>query len=267
MAPSKLYLYTSGSVSGYEERFKDWSKKDCRVALTKLEEKLEEIGPVNLKAQYLLSSVTDKKDALESRVKEYKESLKMNEAVLEQLMGSKDEKVEFTFSQVAKYFSEVFTILVPNGHARLVFERYTQSQTTQANNRPSAIRIQVSFNGNDQVAELNALSGGQKSIVALAYMFALQKCDPCPIYVFDEIDANLDLRSRKAIANWLINCKEGLNEDQEPPQFITTTFRRELMERADKIIGVTMVRKASKIRELDRQEGLDFITEFSLEGN
>ena len=135
------------------------------------------------------------------------------------------------------------------------------------NNRPSAIRIEVSFNGNDEVTELNALSGGQKSIVALAYMFALQKCDPCPIYIFDEIDSNLDRRSRQAIANWLINCKEGEaeGETQEPPQFITTTFRRELMERADKIIGVTMMRKASQIKVLDHQEGLDFITQFCVE--
>ena len=233
--------------------------------LTELEKRLEEIGPVNLNAQSLFNTVTDKKEALRSRCKEYEKSLKKNGAVLEQLMATKDEKVEFTFTQVAKYFSEVFTILVPNGHARLIFDRFAQSQVDETNNnRPSAIRIEVSFNGNDEVTELNALSGGQKSIVALAYMFALQKCDPCPIYIFDEIDSNLDTRSRKAIANWLVNCKEdGIAEEET--QFITTTFRRELMERADKIIGVTMMRKASQVQVLDRQEGLDFITQFCTE--
>ena len=125
---SFIYFFFLGTLSGYEERFENWSRKDCLVALTDIDQRLETIGPVNLQAQYLFNTVTDKKDALQSRCKEYEKSLKKNKAVLEQLMASKDEKVEFTFSQVAKYFSEVFTILVPNGRARLIFERFTPSQ-------------------------------------------------------------------------------------------------------------------------------------------
>ena len=63
--------------------------------------------------------------------------------------------------------------------------------------RPVSISIQVSFNGNPDITQLSLLSGGQKTAVALAYTFALQKCDPSPIYIFDEIDANLDTNTRK----------------------------------------------------------------------
>jgi structural maintenance of chromosome 3 (chondroitin sulfate proteoglycan 6) len=45
------------------------------------------------------------------------------------------------------------------------------------------------------------LSGGQKSLVALATVFAIQKCDPAPFYLFDEIDANLDAQYRTAVAS------------------------------------------------------------------
>ena len=53
----------------------------------------------------------------------------------------------------------------------------------------TAVGIRVSFTGrNAEMREMNQLSGGQKSLVALALIFAIQKCDPAPFYLFDEID-------------------------------------------------------------------------------
>jgi structural maintenance of chromosome 3 (chondroitin sulfate proteoglycan 6) len=60
---------------------------------------------------------------------------------------------------------------------------------------------QVSFNSKvDEGLRIQQLSGGQKSLVALATVFAIQKCDPAPFYLFDEIDANLDAQYRTAVA-------------------------------------------------------------------
>ena len=73
--------------------------------------------------------------------------------------------------------------------------------------------------------------------MALAYTFALQKCDPSPIYVFDEIDANLDSQTRKRVAQWMVRNETGENADRKQPQYIATSFRRELVDVADKIIG------------------------------
>jgi structural maintenance of chromosome 3 (chondroitin sulfate proteoglycan 6) len=58
----------------------------------------------------------------------------------------------------------------------------------------------VAFTGSATIKELNQLSGGQKSIVALAFIFAIQKCDPAPFYLFDEVDHALDPIYRKALA-------------------------------------------------------------------
>lgn len=66
--------------------------------------------------------------------------------------------------------------------------------------------------------EMNQLSGGQKSLVALALIFAIQKCDPAPFYLFDEIDQALDAQHRKAVADMI-------HELSSDAQFITTTFR------------------------------------------
>lgn len=51
--------------------------------------------------------------------------------------------------------------------------------------------------------DMQQLSGGQKSLVALTLIFAIQKCDPAPFYLFDEIDQALDAQHRKAVAGML----------------------------------------------------------------
>lgn len=103
---------------------------------------------------------------------------------------------------------------------------------------------------------MNQLSGGQKSLVALSLIFAIQKCDPAPFYLFDEIDQvilkldlinqnsylyiiiifyisiqALDSQHRKAVANMI-------NDMSKYAQFITTTFRPELLFNAHKFYGV-----------------------------
>jgi structural maintenance of chromosome 3 (chondroitin sulfate proteoglycan 6) len=65
----------------------------------------------------------------------------------------------------------------------------------------AGVSINVSFNGkNDEGLRISQLSGGQKSLVALSLIFAIQRCDPAPFYLFDEIDAALDSQYRTAVA-------------------------------------------------------------------
>uniref|UniRef100_A0A3B3BJV2 Structural maintenance of chromosomes protein 3 n=1 Tax=Oryzias melastigma TaxID=30732 RepID=A0A3B3BJV2_ORYME len=91
--------------------------------------------------------------------------------------------------------------------------------------------LQVSFTGKQgEMREMQQLSGGQKSLVALALIFAIQKCDPAPFYLFDEIDQALDAQHRKAVSDMIVELAGHA-------QFITTTFRPELLESADKFYG------------------------------
>ena len=75
--------------------------------------------------------------------------------------------------------------------------------------------------GAGEVLSLKALSGGQKTVVALALIFAIQRCDPAPFYLFDEIDAALDPAYRTTVARMLAaQAADAAN----PAQFIVTTF-------------------------------------------
>lgn len=89
--------------------------------------------------------------------------------------------------------------------------------------------------------------------MALATVFAIQKCDPAPFYLFDEIDANLDAQYRTAVTSMIQSLSSTA-------QFITTTFRPEMLVTADKFYGVLFNnQKVSSIRAIKREEAMEFV--------
>jgi structural maintenance of chromosome 3 (chondroitin sulfate proteoglycan 6) len=117
----------------------------------------------------------------------------------------------------------------------------------------TGVGIQVSFNSRtDEGLLMQQLSGGQKSLVALALIFAIQKCDPAPFYLFDEIDANLDPAYRFTVANMI-------NELSENAQFICTTFRPELIDFGDKFYGVSFKDRISSIDTITKDDAMQFV--------
>ena len=103
---------------------------------------------------------------------------------------------------------------------------------------------------------MEQLSGGQKTVVALALIFAIQRCDRAPFYLFDEIDAALDPQYRINVANII---SRQANDGQNPTQFIQTTFAPELVNIADHVYGVTFKNKVSSVDLIDAEEGLAFL--------
>lgn len=83
-------------------------------------------------------------------------------------------------------------------------------------------------------------------------VFAIQKCDPAPFYLFDEIDANLDAQYRTAVAAMI-------QELSREAQFLCTTFRGELIEKANQFYGVIHENKVSRLVNIDRQAAEGFV--------
>jgi structural maintenance of chromosome 3 (chondroitin sulfate proteoglycan 6) len=124
------------------------------------------------------------------------------------------------------------------------------------------VQVRVSFSGAGQTFEMKQLSGGQKALVALALIFAIQRCDPAPFYLFDEIDQALDANYRAAVAHLI--AKQAA-DPENPTQFITTTFRPEMVEVADKHYGIALVNKASNIYPLTKGDAENFVSNMMLE--
>jgi structural maintenance of chromosome 3 (chondroitin sulfate proteoglycan 6) len=168
-----------------------------------------------------------------------------------------------TFKQVAQHFKEIWSEIVPEGLGELVMiernqEEFSQSQSNETVERYTGISLNVSFSAG-KLQSLQQLSGGQKSLVALTLIFAIQKCDPAPFYLFDEIDAALDAQYRTKVAGKAFFNPEMITKQKENAQFITTTFRKELLKDADAFYGVTFVNKVSKIQSIDRESAQEFV--------
>ncbi|KAJ2601178.1 Structural maintenance of chromosomes protein 3 [Coemansia sp. RSA 1722] len=254
-----------------EEAFRNFNRAQVpKLAkrLHKVNEKLKRFGHVNKKAFEQYSIFARQRESIRQRKQELDQSATSIEELIEVLDQRKDEAIERTFKQVSKYFSEVFGKLVPAGRGALVMQRRTDqlatgggdmmdddNQAHQSVENYIGVSIRVSFNSKtDEGLRMQQLSGGQKSLVALALIFAIQRCDPAPFYLFDEIDANLDAVYRTAVADMI-------HELSRDSQFVTTTFRPEMLVHADKFYGVTFENKVSRVTTITQAAAMSFIEE------
>ncbi|KAH6907637.1 RecF/RecN/SMC [Coprinopsis sp. MPI-PUGE-AT-0042] len=249
-----------------EEAFEKYINERVERLVKKLHavnEGLKKFAHVNKKAFEQYSNFTKQRDQLLKRREELDTSAESIEELVQVLDQRKDEAIERTFKQVAKNFEEVFEKLVPAGRGRLIIQKridqdedMDEDEETQQStiDNYTGISIKVSFNSKvDEGLRIQQLSGGQKSLVALATVFAIQKCDPAPFYLFDEIDANLDAQYRTAVAAMIKDLSSTA-------QFITTTFRPEMLVTADKFYGVLFNnQKVSSIRAIKREEAQEFV--------
>lgn len=240
-------------------KYKNMAHKQLYKQLEKAQSELKKYSHVNKKALDQFISFSEQKEKLMTRKEELDRGYKKIQDLMDVLEQRKFEAILFTFKQVSKYFQEVFKKLVPAGTATLSIKR--DHDDDDDSHEDQALRLEnatgvscsVSFTGrNAEMKEMNQLSGGQKSLVALALIFAIQKCDPAPFYLFDEIDAALDSQHRKAVADMIHELADGA-------QFITTTFRPELLCHASKFYGVKFRNKVSHVDCVTREEAYDFV--------
>jgi len=121
-------------------------------------------------------------------------------------------------------------------------------------NETSGIDIVVSFSPGAEAKKLAQLSGGQRAIVALSFILAIQRVDGLPFYVFDEIDGALD-------PNFRLQVAKLLQQRTETSQFIVITHKPELVELADKHYVVQHRNQVSNIVAIERNEALQIVQE------
>ncbi|KAH9515257.1 Structural maintenance of chromosomes protein 3 [Bulinus truncatus] len=247
------------------EKYQNMNLKQLFKKLESCNQQLKRYSHVNKKALDQFVNFSEQKEKLMKRKEELDSAQQSIIDLMNALDHRKYEAIQLTFKQVSRYFSEIFKKLVPQGHGVLVMKKgEIEGDGAEADiplvEQFTGVGIKVSFTGNKaEMRDMQQLSGGQKSLVALTLIFAIQKCDPAPFYLFDEIDQALDSQHRKAVADMI-------HELAQEAQFITTTFRPELLEHADKFYGVKFRNKVSHVECVTREEAEDFVEDDATHG-
>ena len=249
--------------------------------LDKVNKLLKQYSHVNKKAYDQYVNFSEQREALLKRKEELDQGAEKVKELIESLDRQKDEAINRTFRGVSVHFKDVFKELVPAGSGQLVMktafddggetddeadsdasqDSQTKLDSTADPSNPDVslyrgIGIKVRFSSVGENYLMSQLSGGQKALVAMALIFAIQRCDPAPFYLFDELDQALDSTYRKSVATLI---EHQANSVDNPTQFIVSTFRPELVAIANRCYGISHQNKVSSIHHLSKKDALHFV--------
>ncbi|WP_294906625.1 chromosome segregation protein SMC [uncultured Ruminococcus sp.] len=208
--------------------------------LSELKQKIKGLGNVNVSAIEEYKEVSERYEFMSKQVNDVEKSKKEIERLINDLTKQMKEVFVESFDRINKNFTFTFKELFGGGTASL-------SLSDPENILTSGIDILVHPPGKI-VVHLDALSGGEKALVAIALYFAIMKVRPAPFCVMDEIEAALDDVNVYRFASYLRRLTDNT-------QFILITHRRGTMEEADVLYGVTMQDEGiSKLLELRSTE-------------
>ena len=198
--------------------------------LARLERRREALGSVNPLAKEEYEREKERLTELRVQRSDLEESLKELEALRNELADTVERRFEETFAAVRDHFQEVAATLFPGGEGRL---RLTEPEL-QGEDEDTEPGIEIELRpAGKKVTRLSLLSGGEKALGAISFLFALFLARPHPFYLLDEVEAALDDAN---IGRFVAL----LRRYSEEAQFIVITHQKKTMEAADILYGVTM---------------------------
>ncbi|OGS49791.1 MAG: hypothetical protein A3K65_04735, partial [Euryarchaeota archaeon RBG_16_68_12] len=198
---------------------------ELKRTIMESEAQIAALGPINMRA-------LDDYDAQQKRHGELTEEFKQMENQRQELINlatelteKKKEGLAKVFTAINENFRRVYREISDGGEAELLLENEKD---------PFLGGLIIHANpSHKKILRLEALSGGEKSLVSMAFIFAIQEFDPSPFYMLDEIDQNLDAVNAERVAK-MIKRNSGT------AQFVQISLRKVTLKEADHLIGVTM---------------------------
>jgi chromosome segregation protein len=220
----------SSDVDGWEEK------------LDKVRRRIDRLGPINLAAIDEFKEQSERKDYLDSQLKDLDDALATLDGAIRKIDRETRTRFRETFDQVNAGFKVLFPKLFGGGHAYLELtgdDLLSAGVTVMA--RPPGKRNST----------IHLLSGGEKALTAVALVFAIFELNPAPFCLLDEVDAPLD------DANVARFC-EIVKEMSQKVQFVFITHNKVTMELARQLTGVTMQEPGvSRMVTVDLDEAVD----------
>lgn len=216
-----------------EHRRPDFDFKEANIAINKLKKDISALGYVNVHAIEDVATLLDRYNDMSTQSSDLKKAEEDLVTIIKDLSGEMLSKFNEEFEKINSSFKVVFRELFGGGNARL---ELTESEDPLL----AGVEIMVQLPGK-AANKLSLLSGGEKTLTAIALLFSILRLKPLPFSLLDEIEAALDDANIERFALYLKKLSEST-------QFIVITHRKPTMELADSLYGVTMEEKGvSKI--------------------
>jgi chromosome segregation ATPase len=234
-------------VGPAERPLEDSERDDIDRRLQRLDRRRAQIGPVNPLAEQEYEEARDHVEALQAQREDTERGMRELEALIRDVDREIERAFEQTFEVTARNFEEMVEHLFPGGRGRLrrvdlrplheaaeepVDEVADGEEEGEEEREELGVEIEVTPAGKS-TRKLSLLSGGEKSLVALAFVFAVFLARPCPFYILDEVEAALDDAN---IDRFL----QLIRRFSDRAQFVIVTHQKRTMDAADVLYGVTM---------------------------
>ena len=201
------------------------SQNEIENEIRTIEQKLENIGVVNYLAKTDYEQLDTRHQEISNSIEDLTSSKKELLVHIKEIEDEIEFRIDSSFNSISLHFTEIFEQLFPGGKGSLEL-------TNKENLLETGIEINVQPKGK-KVKKLSLLSGGERSLAAIAFLFAIFKSFPSPFYILDEVEAALD----DANLHRMINL---LNYVKDDAQFIIVTHQQQTMHAGDILYGVTM---------------------------
>jgi chromosome segregation ATPase len=198
--------------------------------LIRLERRRETLGAVNPLAKQEYDEEKERLTELTTQREDLERSLAELEKLRNELSETVERRFDETFAAVQEHFADVAQTLFPGGEGRLRLSEPDEDGPDDGSE--PGVEIELRPVGK-RVTKLSLLSGGEKALGAISFLFALFLARPCPFYLLDEVEAALDDTN---IGRFV----ELLRRYADRAQFIVITHQKRTMEAADSLYGVTM---------------------------
>lgn len=219
--------------------------KELQSKVNNLKTRMNSFGSINMKAVEIYDKLNDEFNKL----LEKRETLNTEKAEILSFVAEMDEKkkIKFmeTFTQLREHFVNIFSKLSTKG----VVELNIENEKDLFN---SGVEIKVKLSEKNYL-DIKSLSGGEKTITAIAFIFAVQEFNPASFYIFDEVDAALDIMNSEKLGKLI-------KDNALKAQYIVVSHSEYLIQSAETIYGVTMDKnKISSVVSLDLRDMKDYV--------
>ena len=236
-----------------EEALSEEERAEIDRGLERLERRRAQIGPVNPLAEREYDEAREHVEALQAQREDTERAMRELESLIRDIDDEIERAFEQTFEATAKNFEEMVEHLFPGGRGRpapgqpapgprrRAAQPASRRSPSDAEPEPEeeeeerdelGVEIEVTPAGKS-TRKLSLLSGGEKSLVALAFVFAVFLARPCPFYILDEVEAALDDAN---IDRFL----QLIRRFSDRAQFVIVTHQKRTMDAADVLYGVSM---------------------------